>query len=234
MIPVITKTFCSTAVACLLALGAFGQAAEPSAPADAPKNIIKIAPLAFIHGQLPFSVESRLGYERVVGERSSLMGSYSYFGTNYPFSFLGSVALSSAISTAFTAAGHPAIVWTETRIRTTGYRYQFQYRYYLSKQKVALQGLYLSPHFSYAQAEYNISLKDFDVTRILKTTNHNYNLLFGYQRVLWKHLAAEAFTGLGYRDIQTKSYDENGVFIDDMPEGSALKVSSGFNLGWAF
>ncbi|WP_161787184.1 DUF3575 domain-containing protein [Hymenobacter sp. IS2118] len=230
----ITKTVCCAAVFCLAALGAVGQGATSSAPTEAPKNIIKIAPLAFVHGQLPFTVESRLGYERAIGERGSLMGSYSYLGTNYPFSFLGSVALSSAISTAFTAAGHPAIVWTETRIRTTGHRYQFQYRYYLSQQRRGLQGLYLAPHFSYAQAEYNISLKDFDVTRILKTTNRNYNLLFGYQRIVWRHLAAEAFTGLGYRDIQTKSYDENGAFLENMPNGSALKISSGFNLGWAF
>jgi hypothetical protein len=198
------------------------------------KNIIKIAPLGFIHGQLPFTVESRLGYERVVGPHSSVGASYSYLGSNYPFSFLGSVALSSAISTAFTAAGHPAIVWTETRIRSTGHRYQLQYRRYFSRHKFAPRGWYLSPHVSYAKADYNISLKDFDVKRILKTTNTNYNLLVGYQTMWGRRVVFDMFTGLGYRNIQTKIFDEQGTYISTVPNETPLKVSSGFNLGWAF
>jgi hypothetical protein len=212
-----------------------GVGQVPDSPAQAgPKNIVKLAPFAFVHGQMPFTVESRLGYERVIGPHSSLGASYSYLGTNYPFSFIGSVALSSAISSAFTAAGHPSIVWTETKIRSRGQRYQLQYRRYLNETKTAPRGWYLAPHVSYTRVEYNISLKDFDVTRIFKKTNVNYNLLVGYQYLLGRRLAFDVYTGLGYRDVSTKLYDENEVYLQDLPEGTALKVSSGFNLGWAF
>ncbi|TGE26415.1 DUF3575 domain-containing protein [Hymenobacter metallicola] len=230
----LVRTFLPLLAGMLSSLALQAQPSPGPAGPVPPKNLLKIAPFGWIHGQLPFSVESRLGYERVIGPHSSLGASYSYLGTNYPFSFLGSVALSSAISTAFTAAGHPTVVWTETKIRTKGHRYQFQYRHYLSKKYYAPEGWYLSPHYSHAQAEYRVTLKDFDVARTLKTTNSNYNLLFGYQNVLGRHFVLDVFTGLGYRDIQTKIFDENGGYLHDMEEGSALKISSGLNIGWAF
>ena len=102
-------------------------AAPQPAPA-APRNIIKIAPLGWIHGSLPFTTESRIGYERVLGGRSSLVGSYSHLGSNYPFNFIGSFALSAAISSAITFSGHPAALWTDAKVRASGRRYQLQYR----------------------------------------------------------------------------------------------------------
>jgi hypothetical protein len=109
-----------------------------------------------------------------------------------------------------------------------------QYRRYFSRHKFAPRGWYLSPHVSYAKADYNISLKDFDVKRILKTTNTNYNLLVGYQTMWGRRVVFDVFTGLGYRNIQTKIFDEQGTYISTVPNETPLKVSSGFNLGWAF
>ncbi|TGE19714.1 hypothetical protein [Hymenobacter elongatus] len=227
-----TRFICFTFLV-LLALRGLGQATDPVAPGRAPKNIIKLAPLGFIHGQLPFSVESRLGFERVIGPHSSVAVAYSHLGTNKPFNFVGSVALSAAISTAFTAAGYPTVVYTDTKINTSGYRYQFQYKHYLSK-KAAPEGLYLSPHFSYAKADYDIRLKAFEVAAAIKMTNSNYNLLFGFQDIWGKHFVVDVFTGLGYRDRSIRIFDTQGKLVDTMPKGTALKVSSGLNVGWAF
>src|SRR5688572_27913574 len=116
------------------------------------KNIIKLAPLGFIHGQMPFNVESRIGYERVIGDKSSVAGSYSYLGTNYPFSFIGSAALRATLATSLTLYGKPgktAIVWSVTDVKTLVFRYQFLYKYYLSKKHVQPEWVSVSPHYSY-------------------------------------------------------------------------------------
>lgn len=234
----ILRTATLSALGGLLTTAALAQAPTITPPAEAPptppKNLIKIAPLGWIHGQLPFSVESRIGYERVISPSGSLGASYSYLGTNYPFSFLGSVALSAAISSAFTAAGRPAIVWTGTRIRTTGHRYQLQYRYYPGRRQ-APEGLYLSPHFSHAEVRYDISLKDEpDIAVGIKAKRQSYNVLVGFQEVLGKHFVLDVFGGLGYRRNTTELYAKNGTYLQTMPRGTKLKLSSGFNIGWAF
>ena len=221
------------ASAWLLAGAAHAQTPAADAPAG-PKNILKIAPLGLVHGSMPFTVESRLSYERVLGPRSSVAVGASYLGNNPAFSFIGSFALSAALSSAFTLAGHPNIVWTETTIRSRGYRYQAQYRRYLGARTTAPQGWYLSPQVSFSQADYTFKLKDFDVQVNLKSTNRNYNLLVGYQRLLGRHLAFDVFTGLGYRDKTTKSYGSNGAYLETYPSATKLKISSGLNLGWAF
>ncbi|WP_160328216.1 DUF3575 domain-containing protein [Solirubrum puertoriconensis] len=201
---------------------------------DAPRNIIKIAPLGWIHGQEPFSVETRLGYERVISQHGSLMGSYSYLGTNYPFTFIGEAALSATIMTAFAAAGHARVVWTDVKTRTTGHRYQLQYKYYLGQRRQAPEGFYVSPHFSYTKAHYTFEAPDFAYKVGSRTVNRNYNVLFGYQAVLGRHLAVELFTGLGYRDKTEKTYDQNDNYTGTRERETPLKVSSGLNVGWAF
>lgn len=208
--------------------------APPAALPAAPRNVLKIAPLGWVHGQMPFTVESRLGYERVLGRRTSLMGSASYLGSNPVFSFIGSFALSAAISSAITLSGHPAVVWTETTLRASGSRYQVQVRHYLGAAARAPQGLYLAPHYSFTRVDYTVKFDDFDYQLGLVTTNRNYNLLLGYQKVLGRHFAFDVFTGLGYQDKVTTIYAANGQLLDRLPYVSGLKLSSGLNLGWAF
>src|SRR5688572_5668618 len=209
--------------------------AQDFAGSPVKKNIIKLAPLGFIHGQMPFTVESRIGYERVIGDKSSVAGSYSYLGTNYPFSFIGSAALSATLTTALTLYGKPgktAIVWSETDIKTTGYRYQFQYKYYLSKKHLAPEGVYVSPHYSYAKADYDVDMNDFEVSFKVKAKNQSYNLLLGYQNILGKHFVIDVFTGLGYRNNSKEIFDDQQNFLHRMKKGSPLKISSGLNIGW--
>ncbi len=205
--------------------------------AEMPKNIIKIAPFGFIHGQTPFTVESRLSYERVIGRNSSIAGSYSHIGSNPIFGFIGTVAFSATLTTALTLYGKPGkagIVWSQTEIETNGYRYQFQFKQYISRNALAPEGFYLSPHYSYAEADYKVTMHDLDVNLSLEAKNQNYNLLFGYQNVLGKHLVVDLFTGLGYKSKRTKVFDANGAYLGEMKKGFPLKISSGFNLGWAF
>ena len=183
---------------------------------------------------MPFTVESRLSYERVLGRRSSVAASASNIGTNYVFSFIGSIALSAAISSAFTLSGHPNIVWTQTSIRSRGARYQLQYKYYFGAKSLAPEGWYLSPHFSYTTVDYTFRVKDLDAQVTAKATNRNYNLLVGYQNVLGRHFTFDMFTGLGYRDKSTRFFDDQGAYLNTFPQGTTLKISSGLNLGWAF
>lgn len=215
----------------LLSSAAVGQNAGLPAPK---RNIIKLAPLGWIHGQLPFSVESRLSYERVVGARSSVAAGYSYLGTNYPFNFISGAALSAAVTTALVASGHGQVAWTDVKTRTEGHRFQVQYKRYLTRRKPAPEGFYLSPHYSYTTATYRSEVKDLGIRFGIKTTNHNYNLLFGFQEVLGRHFVVDVFTGLGYRDKTEKTYDANGQYTGTADRKSPLKVSSGLNVGWAF
>ncbi|GAA4002817.1 hypothetical protein GCM10022408_12860 [Hymenobacter fastidiosus] len=218
----------------LLSPSLLAQVPAGEAPPAPPRNLLKIAPLGWVHGQLPFSTESRISYEQVLGGRSSLGVSGSYLGTNYPFSFIGSFALSTAISSAITLSGHPAAVWTDAKVRTRGYRYQLQYRYYLTRKRQAPEGLYLGPNVSYAQADYRVSFPDFNTSFLITQKNTNYNLLIGYQTVLGRHLVIDVFTGLDRRDKDTRIYDRNGSHLTTMPKGTKAKISSGLNLGWAF
>lgn len=237
-----SATLLSTALrlalpALLLTAPALAQTVPAEAPKPAPaapRNVLKIAPLGWIHGQLPFTTESRVSYERVLGGRSSVGGSYSYLGTNYPFSFIGSFALSAAISSAITLSGHPAAVWTDAKVRASGRRYQLQYRYYFTRKQQAPEGFYLGPNYSDSRVDYRVSFPDFNTSFDLIRTNRNYNLLVGYQAVLGRHFVVDAFTGLGYRDSQTKIYDQNGAYLSTAPHGTHTKLSSGLNLGWAF
>jgi hypothetical protein len=238
-----TRPLLCAAVSFLGAYEAAAQTPSPSSTAstsaisEPPRkggNVIKIAPLGWIHGSLPFTVESRIGYERRIGPRSSLMGSYSYLGTNYPFSFIGSFALSAAISTAITYSGHPAIGWTDAKIRAEGHRWQLQYRKYLSKRRLSPEGWYLAPQFSYAKVRYDVILEDFDVDVGIDVTNRNYNLLFGHQRVFGRHFVFDIFTGMGYRDKTTALIGDDGARLDYLSKGSKFKLSSGLNIGWAF
>jgi hypothetical protein len=211
--------------------------AQDFASSPVKKNIIKLAPLGFIHGQMPFTVESRIGYERVISNKSSLAAAYSYLGTNYPFSFIGSAALSATLTTAISLYGKPGkvgIVWAETDIKATGYRYQFQYKYYLSKKHLAPQGFYLSPHYSYAQADYDVDMKDMEIAFKVLAKNRNYNVLFGWQKILGRHFVIDVFTGLGYRNNSKIIYDDQNNFLHRMSKGSSTKISSGLNIGWAF
>lgn len=219
-------------MACLLAGGAAAQ--SPDKAAEPKKNLIKLAPLGWIHGQLPFSVESRVGYERVVSGRSSIMGSYSYLSTNYPFNFIGSAALSATITSALLANGHGHVAWTDVETRTRGHRFQLQYKRYLTKRKSAPEGFYLAPHYSYTTATYRSEVKDLDIRFSINTTNHNYNLLFGFQEILGRHFVVDVFTGLGYRNKTEKTYDKHGAYTGTQDKEIPLKVSSGLNIGWAF
>ncbi|MBC7448752.1 MAG: hypothetical protein H7330_11915 [Hymenobacteraceae bacterium] len=226
-----------TGLVSIPALAQVPTATSPTAAADLPRkggNVIKIAPLGWIHGQLPFTTESRIGYERRLGERSSLGVSYSYLGTNYPFSFIGSFALSAAISSAITASGHPYIGWTNAKIRARGARWQLQYRKYLNKNRLAPEGWYLSPQISYAHVTYQVVLPDWDTQVDIEVKNRNYNLLFGHQRVLGQHLVFDVFTGVGYREKSTFIVSAAGQKLQEMPHGTRFKLSSGLNLGWAF
>ena len=238
------KTLRSAALPALLLLAgaARGQAgrpvadslAPPAAPrARVPRNVLKINPLGLIHGQMPFTTETRLGYERVLGRHTSLMGSASYLGSNYVFSFVGSFALSAAISSAITLSGHPTVVWSETTLRSHGSRYQVQLRRYLGAGP-APEGFYLAPHYSFTKVDYTVRFDDFDYQVGLTTTNRNYNLLVGYQNVLGRHFTVDVFTGLGYLDKVTTIYTPDGRPATRLPYVSGLKVSSGLNLGWAF
>ncbi|MBK0404771.1 DUF3575 domain-containing protein [Adhaeribacter sp. BT258] len=212
----------------------FGQNVSEPAP---PKNVIKLAPFAFIHGQMPFTVESRIGYERVIGKQNSLAGSYSYMGTNYPFSFLGSAALSATLTTALALYGKPGkvgIVWTETDIKASGYRYQLQFKRYLSKNNYAPEGWYVSPHYSYAKVDYDVEMEDFEIKFKVKAKNESYNLLLGYQAILGKHFVLDMFTGLGYRNNRKEILDDQNTFLHRMKKGSPMKFSAGLNMGWAF
>lgn len=205
-------------------------------PEPQPRNVIKMAPFAFIHGQVPFTVESRIGYERVIGPKSSVAASYSHLGSNPVFGFLGSIALSATLTSVLVVYGKPGkvgILWEETTIEPHGYRYQLQFKKYLGKKANAPEGLYLSPHFSYAEATYKVEFKNFDIQTTLEMKNRNYNMLFGYQAVLGKHFVLDVFTGLGYKDLSTDVIDSNGVKRRTI-EGMPVKVSSGFNMGWAF
>lgn len=179
-----------------------------------PHNVIKINPLAAIIGQNPFTGELRLTYERAIGKS---MASF--------------IAVSYNVQAAFKIKRLlPDSLQNFTIKKVSGFRIQVGHKFYLTKFSIPVKGFYLAPHISYNTTKFDIQTDTmYNVTAVL----FNVNILTGYQIITGGSFAFDIFTGLGYKSNTWEVYDA-GRFLALKETKSGLKISFGFNFGYAF
>ncbi len=184
------------------------------------RNILKTNPFVFPVGGIPLTSEFRLTYETVVSQKSSIQISGAYLGKGL-------------YTTIIEAATVPQLV-----LKIRGYKFQAEYKYYLSnKYKIrAPERLYLSLQYSYSRAKVsekkNVLQDDYYLI-----TYTNYCVKAGFQ-IIRKNLAFDPFIGVGIRDnVWLQHFNNTSSYLnkDDFTVyPGPIKILLGFNAGWAF
>lgn len=186
-------------------------------------RVYKTNPLAIFWGPTVYSSEYKIIAETPMGYNKSGLLGISYIGRSPLVDYLernsGMTGLSS--------------------IQVIGYRVQGAYRIYgLIAENYSPAGLYISPHFSYADVKY--FFKNGSTNRdYLKISHLNVNLLAGYQFLFMEKICVDMFCGLGYKKNEWKYYQNQNISTVITPDEDAyyksnLKISLGFSIGYAF
>lgn len=117
-------------------------------------------------------------------------------------------------------------------INTAGFRGQLMYKFFLSRDTDAPEGLYVGPHFSYASA--SITSKD-NTSDKINMMKMNVNGLIGYQLITNGGFALDVFTGLGVKSRKwTYDGSSEDIFDLDIENKASASVAFGFSFGYAF
>lgn len=186
------------------------------------RYVIKTNPLAASAGPLWVFIIPITGEYRVLFEAQTLKKQSVEFGASY----LGPPVFANPQN------------WAEgdTSIRINGYRVQFKYKFFITKDE-APAGFYIAPHFSYATAKLK---SDKNANDYLKASKTNFDAVLGYQLITKGGFALDIYTGLGFK-IRDYKLSENGsvIDIDDLSEILGANkpkpaIVFGLNFGYAF
>jgi hypothetical protein len=185
------------------------------------KFTIKTNPLSALGGPfwlvvVPLTGEYKVLFEAVVSEKSSLQLGAGYIG---PSVLLNLDDLSSEEGEI-------------SGIKTSGFRGQLMYKFFISRDLSAPEGFYVGPHLSYATAELKNKTNE---TESLKGTKLNINGVFGYQLITSGGFTLDIFTGMGFVsrkwEISGTEWDEDQKAFEDK---ASINVPFGFTFGYAF
>jgi hypothetical protein len=185
------------------------------------KFTIKTNPLAALGGPfwvvvIPVTGEYKALFETAVSEKSSVQLGVGYIGPSVLVNLddLTSDAEETDIS----------------GIKTSGFRFQGWYKYFLSRDLSAPEGFYLGPHISYASA--NIKSKD-DETQKIAATKLNINAVIGYQLITAGGFTLDIFTGMGF---VSRKWDLAGTDwdTDTFKDRASVSIPFAVSFGYAF
>lgn len=183
-----------------------------SAKAQEPMNIIKTNPLRVLWGQIPFTGEYGLTYERAIPTK---LGAQVWLGYTGPSAILNLENLTDSIGQG---------------ISVSGVRVAPSVKFYLTSFE-SPKGFYVSPMVSYNTAKFKSNTNPNDY---VKATFFNVNLLAGYQVIAGGAFALDIFSGLGFKSNKWEfNNPSNSIFIEQAG-GTGAKVTLGFNAGVAF
>jgi hypothetical protein len=186
------------------------------------KFTIKTNPLSALGGPFWFAIvpltgEYKVLFEAAVSEKSSVQIGVGYIG---PSVLLNLDDLTNSETGEGTISG----------IRTSGFRVQGMYRFFISRDLSAPEGFYVGPHISYATAQ--LTNKG-DETKYVKGTKLNINGVFGYQLITSGGFTLDIFTGMGFVsrkwEVAGTDWDQ-----DTFKDKSSVSVPFGFSFGYAF
>jgi hypothetical protein len=182
---------------------------------------IKTNPLSALGGPfwlvvVPLTGEYKALFEAKVSEKSSLQIGAGYIG---PSVLLNLDDLSSD-------GGEI------TGIKTSGFRVQGMFKFFISRDLSAPEGFYMGPHVSYATAQLKNKANSVES---MKGTKFNVNAVFGYQLITSGGFALDIFTGMGFVSRKWEitgtdwNTDQNGL-----KDRASVNVPFGFSFGYAF
>ena len=106
------------------------------------------------------------------------------------------------------------------------------YKFFLSRDTEAPEGLYVGPHFSYASASITSKDNSDDKVDMMKM---NINGIIGYQLISSGGFALDIFTGLGVKSRKwTTSGESEDIFDLNFNNKASASVAFGFSFGYAF
>jgi hypothetical protein len=187
------------------------------------KFTLKTNPLAVLNGPInilgviPITGEYKILFETKVSPKSSIQIGAGYLGP-------------SALLNLDRLAGEDSEI---SGIKTSGFRGQAGYRYFLSRDLSAPEGFYVGPHVSYAAAK--IVNKD-DPGDEVAATKLNISIFTGYQLITSGGFTLDVFMGMGLvakkwdiPDDETSDWD-----LDVFKDRATIAVPVGFSFGYAF
>lgn len=180
---------------------------------------IKTNPLAALGGPfwvvvIPVTGEYKVLFEAAVAEKSSVQLGVSYIGPSILLNLDELTGDEGEIS----------------GLKTSGFRGQGMFRYFVSRDLPAPEGFYLGPHVSYATA--TIKSKD-NAEDNIKASKVNLNAVIGYQLITSGGFTLDIFTGMGF---VSRKWDISGSdFDNDMFKNrTSVTIPFGFSFGYAF
>ena len=193
-------------------------------------SILKFNLIPLLVGQISFTGELRVAYERVIAKRQTITVSGSYDFPNFIL-----VALSNRFGA---RGGHNGGGSNVNSVYINGGRVTFGYRYYPLYESTALNGLFVGPYLSYNV----VKIQEKDNSTEWNTVNYaDATAIVGYQKVFAEHWSFEFFGGFGYKDnfiLHPNSQADafyNGYATFRRSAGlSHLKVAMQINFGYVF
>jgi hypothetical protein len=182
---------------------------------------IKTNPLAALGGPfwlviVPLTGEYKVLFEAKVAPKVSLQFGVGYIG---PSALLN---LDDLTNEGDSVSG----------IRTSGFRIQGMFKYFLSRNLDAPEGFYIGPHVSFATAE--LKSKD-DASNYIKAQKLNINGVIGYQLITKGGFALDIYTGIGF---VSRNWNFSGSDFDTDQKGfndkASINIPFGLSFGYAF
>lgn len=204
----------------IAALSFLPQESIAQQESNSPKMVIKTNPLAALGGPfwvliVPVTGEYRLMYEIKTTAKQSAMIGASYLGPSLLLNLDQITSDSASIE----------------GINTSGFKLQAMYKFYLSRDIEAPEGLYIGPHISYAQASIVSNANEMDKVQAVKM---NFNGIIGYQLISSGGFALDLYAGLGFKTLNWNFSGNSGNIFDFGTDKAVPAVAFGFNFGYAF
>jgi len=184
------------------------------------KFTIKTNPLSALGGPfwlivVPLTGEYKAMFETAVSEKSSVQVGVGYIG---PSVLINLDDLTSEEGGEISG------------LKTSGFRFQGWYKYYLSRDLSAPEGFYVGPHVSFASA--NIENQS-DEMQTIAATKLNINGIIGYQMITSGGFTLDIFSGLGF---VSRKWEITGTDwdTDSFKDKASVNVPFGISFGYAF
>ena len=196
-------------------------------------GILKFSLIPIFVGQIDFTGELRVTYERKIAKHQSITIGVSY---DYPNFILLAIGNQFSRGSGGRHGGGRSSGANLNSVSVEGGRITFGYRYYPLKKQPGLKGFFIGPWLSYNAA----NIRD-------KSASQNYELvnyadacaITGYQLVV-HHFALEFFGGFGYKNnfVTHPNADANQVYrqftIPQTGPAKYFKFALEMNFGYAF
>ncbi len=150
-----------------------------------PDAVLKTNPLAMIWGHVPFTSEFRFVDELTTARWQSLQFGVSVFGKS-PVLYLLEEQYN-----------HKHKGQRSISYEVHGFRFQFAYKFYLSRKRFAPCGWYLAPDVSFSTVKLS-TVHGYQFGSYIQATQYNLNVMIGKQSFR-KKFAIDYFFGVGWK-----------------------------------